>query len=426
MKRKGIIRLAVLLASLSVMIFSCDRNSFPGSETGPEDGSEQSPDNPDDPGEDSSPQIITVSEFLAKDVDTTWYWLEATIITIENTEYGNFWVKDSTGILYVYGMTGARVEQNDKSFASLDLEIGDELTFVTRRTEHNGQPQAGGSTWPAYYVSHVDKENVVVDEVLVSEQPRKWMELPSFSPADDQAYVAYYAANASGSPVRNYSMLYDASERVALWVAYPLCEDYIGESGRSEAWNFDPWIPDIYEPVIPRSWGPEEYNRGHQIPSADRTATDAMNAQTFYFSNMTVQNAELNQGVWGELENQAREWAAECDTLYVVTGPVLDADGDGNLEYMDDNAGNKVAIPDAYFKAFLKWNADGDCHAIAFYFENREYSYIRPWYDDMLTVAELERTVGITFFAGLSDDLQSEVKNRIDYEVWGYPSPTQE
>ena len=44
----------------------------------------------------------------------------------------------------------------------------------------------------------------------------------------------------------------------------------------------------------------------------------------------------------------------------------------------------------------------------------------------MLTVAELERTVGITFFAGLSDDLQSEVKNRIDYEVWGYPSPTQE
>ena len=135
MKRKGIIRLAVLLASLSVMIFSCDRNSFPGSETGPEDGSEQSPDNPDDPGEDTSPQIITVSEFLAKDVDTTWHWLEATIITIENTEYGNFWVKDSTGILYVYGMTGARVEQNDKSFASLDLEIGDGLTFVTRRAE---------------------------------------------------------------------------------------------------------------------------------------------------------------------------------------------------------------------------------------------------------------------------------------------------
>lgn len=425
MKVKKIICLTALMAVVLTAVLSCDRDPLPDPDTDSEQEEvTETPETSDTSAVQPQPSVITISEFLSKDVDTTWYELEGTIITIEKTDYGNFWIKDSTGILYVYGLTDGCMERNDKSFSSLGLQIGDLVRFRSRRSEHNGQPEAGGNTWPACYLSHVDGETIPQDDVLVSEQPRAWLELPEVAPADDQAYVSYYTSDASGSTVRNYSMLYDAGERVALWVAYPLCDGYLGNGGRSEAWNFDPKIPDMYEPVIPRSWGPEEYNRGHQIPSADRTATVAMNAQTFYFANMTVQNTELNQGIWAELEGLERDWAADCDTLYVVTGPVLDVDGDGTLKYIDDNAGCPVAVPEAYFKAFLSRNiSDGNYQAIAFYFENRDYGYKRPREEDMLKVTDLEHRLGMTLFSGLPDAVENEVKGTINYGFWGFAEP---
>ena len=63
----------------------------------------------------------------------------------------------------------------------------------------------------------------------------------------------------------------------------------------------------------------KNYSRGHQIPSADRTATDELNSQTFYASNITPQNGDFNGGIWASLEGKIRENMCQ-DTLYVVTG----------------------------------------------------------------------------------------------------------
>ena len=367
----------------------------------------------------------TIEEFLAapvpsSDSEAVWYQLRGTVISIEKTDYGNFWIKDPTGILYVYGLTDGQMEHNDQSFSSLELEIGDVLTFMSRRAEYNGQPQAGGSTWPAYYVSHIDKEDAPESDVLVSDQVNGWMELPAVDAADDEAYVSY-TVEMDGELRRNYSMLYDASERVALWVAYPLCQDYIGSSGRTDAWNFDPKIPDVYEPVIPRSWQEVNgYDRGHQIPSGSRTVSDDVNEQTFYFANMTVQNSELNQGVWMQLENLEREWSQDCDTLYVVTGPVLDLNADGQKDYTQDNAGNSVVIPEAFFKVLLSYDAANDTyHSIAFLYENRAYSHSRPEREDMRTVSEIESITGCTFFSNLPAGIAASVKSESDPEIWG-------
>ncbi|MDY4849938.1 MAG: DNA/RNA non-specific endonuclease, partial [Paludibacteraceae bacterium] len=61
------------------------------------------------------------------------------------------------------------------------------------------------------------------------------------------------------------------------------------------------------------------YTRGHQIPSADRTATRELNEQTFYMSNMTLQAYDFNSGIWLDLENKVRGYMCN-DTIYVVTG----------------------------------------------------------------------------------------------------------
>lgn len=364
----------------------------------------------------------TIEEFLAAPVNQEdWYLMRGTIFLIESgngEEYGNFWIKDATGILYVYGLTSAKVDKNDKSFSQLGLETGDVVMFRTLRSEHYDRAEAGGSI-PAYYVSHTDAQDAPESDVLVSDPVYGWMELPEIEATDDQVYVSYYT-EVDGEPARNYSMLYDASERVALWVAYPLCDGYTAVGGRTDYWNFDPKIPDIYEPVLAESWGSGTgYDRGHQIPSASRSATEEMNRQTFYFANMTAQNSEFNQGIWATLEEMVRDWAADCDTLYVVTGPVLDADGDGEIRHIEDNAGNPVAVPEAYFKALLSWNAAADEYrAAAFYFENREYTYSRPREADMLSVADLEKLTGLSFFTALPDEIEAEVKGTLDYQAW--------
>lgn len=104
---------------------------------------------------------VTVAEFLEKDVSSdVYYRLTGTVDNIINTTYGNFDLVDETGTVYVYGLTATKVNSNDKSFASLNIEEGDILTLEGVRDEHNNSAQVGG---PAYFISVVKPVKFVVD-----------------------------------------------------------------------------------------------------------------------------------------------------------------------------------------------------------------------------------------------------------------------
>jgi len=103
---------------------------------------------------------VTVAEFLEKEVSSdVYYRLTGTVANIINTTYGNFDLVDETGKVYVYGLTATKVNSNDKSFASLNIEEGDILTLEGVRGEHNSA-QVGG---PAYFISVVKPVKFVVD-----------------------------------------------------------------------------------------------------------------------------------------------------------------------------------------------------------------------------------------------------------------------
>ena len=70
------------------------------------------------------------------------------------------------------------------------------------------------------------------------------------------------------------------------------------------------------------SQGSVTYDRGHQIPNADRNADSSLQNQTYYWTNSTPQHASFNQGIWNTLENQVRDMVSGSDSVYVVTGPV--------------------------------------------------------------------------------------------------------
>ena len=236
-----------------------------------------------------------------------------------------------------------------------------------------------------------------------------WLELPAM---DDPALGYYtHSFEMGGKTYRNYSFGWSQKDRVALWVAYPLCKFYTnGSAGRTNAWALDPLLGE--DSAAPFGGYAGSYARGHQIPSADRQCCYDANAQTFYGTNMTPQLNDHNEGIWADLEGKVRGWANTSDTTYVVTGVTVSA----SSKKEEDSYGNSVTIPDAYFKAILKYSKSstlGTWNAAAFYLEHRAYSG-NITKSHSMSIDELEEITGIDFFVNLPAKVGEEQAAKLE------------
>jgi endonuclease G len=223
-----------------------------------------------------------------------------------------------------------------------------------------------------------------------------WLELPAM----DDPGLGYYSHSfkMNGKTYRNYSFGWSQEDRVALWVAYPLCKLYTnGSAGRTNEWALDPLLGE--DSAAPFGGYAGSYARGHQLPSADRQCCYEANAQTFYGTNMTPQLNAHNEGIWADLEGRVRGWANTSDTTYVVTGVVVSP----SSKKEKDSYGKSVTVPDAYFKAVLKYSKSstlGMWNAAAFFLEHKAYSG-NVGKEHSMSVDRLEEITGIDFFVNL-------------------------
>lgn len=260
---------------------------------------------------------------------------------------------------------------------------------------------------------------------LKPDKVASWLELP----ATDSEGRFFFTRNMKikNSDVRNYSFYLDSAAKVSVWVAYPLNSTLISSGGRTNEWGIDPKVPEKYQAVIAYGGFRGGYQRGHQIPSADRLDRDA-NVTTFYGTNMTPQRGELNEKVWAALEGKVRDCSRQVDTLYVVTG----ADIEGSTEYAFDNMDKKITVPVGYYKALLGYKKDrsigsttGGYFAIGFYFEHKGYAD-----DDIkaqsMSIAELEKKLGYDLFVNLPAKVGADTAAKVESEVdsWWYKTFT--
>jgi endonuclease G len=247
----------------------------------------------------------------------------------------------------------------------------------------------------------------------------RWSELPANKQNSNYTYVTHYVT-LNNQEVRNFSLCFDKTKKAALWVAYPLHDCYISNGSRTDAWDFDPLIEKEWQADLTKTYK-GNYDRGHQLPSADRVATNEMNKQTFYFSNMTPQLDRLNQDMWAQLEAKVRNNRCS-DTLYVVTGAYFGS-GAGTTT---DGAGNTVPIPTHYYKVLLRTKsgkstkAIKDCSAdelisIGFWVEQKSYGNIAPPTSICTTVKDIEQKTGFTFFPSVA----ASVKEQNNPTQWG-------
>ena len=131
----------------------------------------------------------------------------------------------------------------------------------------------------------------------------------------------------------------------------------------------------------------------------------------------------LNQAKWANAENLVRSWAEGCDTLYVVTGAVLQTAG-GNesigYTYAKRSPQMDVAIPNYYYKALLQYNEiDGQkvYQAIGIWMEHKAASGAVTT-ADLITIDKLEEKLGYDLFANIDPTIQSQIEAKYNLIYW--------
>lgn len=232
-----------------------------------------------------------------------------------------------------------------------------------------------------------DEPPAVTPPVPEKPAPAGGLELPALRERDTVIY------NEEG----RYTFLYKPSCKVSQWVAYKLTlSDMSGDTDRSDAFRPDPRL-EIYgwASAVDADYRGSGYDRGHLLPSADRTCSEAANRATFLYSNMAPQLPKLNRGAWKTLEEKLRELAKDYDTLYIVVGTVLD----GRLRTI----GEGVTVPELFFKAVALRRAD-NFEEVAYVMPNDSKLLGGKKYGDFeVTVDSVERLTGLDLFPNIPD-----------------------
>ena len=111
--------------------------------------------------------LSTVSNATCAEViagpDSKTYRVTGTVTSIANTTYGNWYLQDATGEIYIYGTLDAKGQT--KNFLSLGLEVGDEVTVEGPKTTYNGTVELVDVT-----VIKINKSLIKVDELKIGDE----------------------------------------------------------------------------------------------------------------------------------------------------------------------------------------------------------------------------------------------------------------
>lgn len=110
----------------------------------------------------------TAEEINAAEDGSTIYRISGYITKVVQDKYGNFYLSDHTGEVYVYGTLDA--EGNTANWASLGIKEGDIVTVTGPKSSYKGTPQMVNVT----VEKHSPVTEVTVSEFLAKEKGDEW------------------------------------------------------------------------------------------------------------------------------------------------------------------------------------------------------------------------------------------------------------
>jgi endonuclease G len=204
-----------------------------------------------------------------------------------------------------------------------------------------------------------------------------------------------------------YTLEYNETHEQASWVAYVLTkEKTVRVAERTNKFLSDPMVKT--GSADNGDYSKSGYDRGHLAPAADMGWSAKAMAESFYFSNMSPQVPAFNRGIWKRTEELVRTWAIAYDSLYIVTGPVLN----GKLPSI---GANQVSIPNYYYKVILDYHQP-EVKAIGIIMPNADSS--EPIQHFAVSVDSVEHLTGIDFFPLLNDVEESKLEKQTCIPCW--------
>lgn len=164
--------------------------------------------------------VAKISEAKVSEVkagpDGKTFRVTGVVSSIVNTQYGNWYLTDATGTLYIYGTLDKKGAE--KNFLSLGLEVGDEVTVEGPKSSYKGDPQLVN-----VMVIKINKSLIRVDSVEnevipleggefttyltckgqgvsveIPEDAKSWLSISSIQSAGTNAVVKFKAAANTG------------------------------------------------------------------------------------------------------------------------------------------------------------------------------------------------------------------------------------
>jgi len=146
---------------------------------------------------------------------------------------------------------------------------------------------------------------------------------------------------------KGYTLSYNESCEQANWVKYMVTKIDLEKERVSRTNNFrEDDSVSTGSADLPDYKG-SGYDRGHLAPAADFAHDKNLMSESFLMSNISPQHPSFNRGIWKTLENRVREIAKIDDTVYVITGGVLNR----NKEVIGDS---EVCVPEYFYKVILR------------------------------------------------------------------------
>ena len=160
--------------------------------------------------------ISTCAEVNAAE-DGPTFKIKGTITAIENTTYGNLYVTDETGSVYIYGTL---YEGATKQFSKYGVEVGDIVVVEGPRGNYKGSPQLVNAT-----ILEIEKSLIKVDsvdpetaelpleggiltvtltakgdgvEVVIPEENKSWISVSGMNVSGTSAVVSFNIAENAG------------------------------------------------------------------------------------------------------------------------------------------------------------------------------------------------------------------------------------
>lgn len=204
-----------------------------------------------------------------------------------------------------------------------------------------------------------------------------------------------------------YSLLYNENHEQASWVAYELTKkETTKRFKRSNKFITDPLV--TTGSANNADYEGSGYDRGHMAPAADMGWSSTALAESFYYSNMSPQNASFNRGIWKSLEELVRAWAIEDGAVSVITGPVL-TNGLATI------GNDKVSVPKYYYKVILDYT-EPVIKGIGFLLPNAGTK--QPLQSFAVSIDSVESVTGIDFFPLLPDKQEIFIEKTLSVNAW--------